>query len=134
MLSILTYFANVWCISYTICPLTTLPYELIAYFLKYELRNLDSLHISFASMLCFCSSRASFNCFVMCMLFELHVLHLTWCVCHMQRPDLKVILMSATLNAEQFSEYYGNCPMLHIPGFTFPVKEYYLEDVLELTG
>ncbi|XP_022251673.1 ATP-dependent RNA helicase DHX36-like [Limulus polyphemus] len=49
-----------------------------------------------------------------------------------QRQDLKVILMSATLNAEQFSQYFGNCPMLNIPGFTFPVKEYLLEDVLEM--
>ncbi|KAK8738267.1 hypothetical protein OTU49_004134, partial [Cherax quadricarinatus] len=49
------------------------------------------------------------------------------------RPDLKIVLMSATLNAKLFSEYYGGCPMLHIPGFTFPVKEYYLEDVLEIT-
>ncbi|CAI9565361.1 unnamed protein product [Staurois parvus] len=48
------------------------------------------------------------------------------------RPNLKVILMSATLNAEKFSQYYGNCPMLHIPGFTFPVKEYLLEDVIEM--
>ncbi|XP_067851023.1 ATP-dependent DNA/RNA helicase DHX36 [Heptranchias perlo] len=48
------------------------------------------------------------------------------------RPDLKVILMSATLNADKFSEYFGNCPMLHIPGFTYPVKEYILEDVIEL--
>ena len=41
--------------------------------------------------------------------------------------------MSATLNAEQFSEYFGGCPMVNIPGFTFPVKEYWLEDVLEVT-
>ncbi|PNI78192.1 DHX36 isoform 2 [Pan troglodytes] len=47
------------------------------------------------------------------------------------RSDLKVILMSATLNAEKFSEYFGNCPMIHIPGFTFPVVEYLLEDVIE---
>nr|XP_005287021.1 ATP-dependent DNA/RNA helicase DHX36 [Chrysemys picta bellii] len=47
------------------------------------------------------------------------------------RPDLKVILMSATLNAEKFSEYFDNCPMIHIPGFTFPVVEYLLEDVIE---
>uniref|UniRef100_A0A8C6YPN1 ATP-dependent DNA/RNA helicase DHX36 n=1 Tax=Nothoprocta perdicaria TaxID=30464 RepID=A0A8C6YPN1_NOTPE len=47
------------------------------------------------------------------------------------RLDLKVILMSATLNAEKFSEYFGNCPMIHIPGFTFPVVEYLLEDVIE---
>ena len=51
-----------------------------------------------------------------------------------RRPDLKLILMSATLNAEKFSEYYGNCPMMTIPGFTFPVEEFYLEDVLEMTG
>ncbi|KAM5163257.1 ATP-dependent DNA/RNA helicase DHX36 [Mantella aurantiaca] len=48
------------------------------------------------------------------------------------RQDLKVILMSATLNAEKFSQYFSNCPMLHIPGFTFPVKEYLLEDVIEM--
>jgi len=49
------------------------------------------------------------------------------------RPDLKLILMSATLNAEQFSHYFGNCPVINIPGFTFPVQEFYLEDVLEMT-
>ena len=50
-----------------------------------------------------------------------------------QRPDLKVVLMSATLNAENFARYYGNCPCINIPGFTYPVVEYYLEDVLEMT-
>ncbi|KAM5292465.1 ATP-dependent DNA/RNA helicase DHX36 isoform 2-T2 [Ctenodactylus gundi] len=50
------------------------------------------------------------------------------------RSDLKVILMSATLNAEKFSEYFGNCPMIHIPGFTFPVVEYLLEDIIEKIG
>ncbi|XP_014670430.1 PREDICTED: ATP-dependent RNA helicase DHX36-like [Priapulus caudatus] len=49
------------------------------------------------------------------------------------RPDLKLILMSATLNADQFSTYFGTCPMLHIPGYTFPVTEYLLEDVVEMT-
>ncbi|NIG60552.1 putative ATP-dependent RNA helicase DHX36-like [Pontoporia blainvillei] len=49
------------------------------------------------------------------------------------RPDLKIVLMSATLNAEKFSEYFGNCPMIHIPGFTFPVVEYLLEDIIEKT-
>ncbi|KAL5726621.1 RNA helicase [Ranunculus cassubicifolius] len=51
-----------------------------------------------------------------------------------RRPDLKLILMSATLDAEQFSSYFGSAPMLHIPGFTFPVQTHFLEDVLELTG
>ncbi|XP_076228414.1 ATP-dependent DNA/RNA helicase DHX36 isoform X2 [Nomia melanderi] len=50
-----------------------------------------------------------------------------------KRPDLKVLLMSATLNSERFSKYYNDCPMIHIPGFTYPVEEFYLEDVLVAT-
>lgn len=41
--------------------------------------------------------------------------------------------MSATLNAEGFSKYFGDCPHLNIPGFTFPVEQYFLEDVLQRT-
>ena len=51
-----------------------------------------------------------------------------------KRPDLKVILMSATLKAEAFSTYFMGCPVLDIPGRTFPVEQIFLEDVLELTG
>ncbi|GFP82682.1 ATP-dependent RNA helicase dhx36 [Phtheirospermum japonicum] len=50
-----------------------------------------------------------------------------------RRPDLRLILMSATINADLFSKYFGNAPTVHIPGLTFPVKEFYLEDVLEKT-
>lgn len=50
-----------------------------------------------------------------------------------RRPDLRVILMSATINADLFSKYFGNAPTLHIPGLTFPVAELFLEDVLEKT-
>lgn len=35
-----------------------------------------------------------------------------------KRPDLKIVLMSATLNANLFSEYFYNCPTVHIPGLT----------------
>lgn len=50
-----------------------------------------------------------------------------------RRPDLRLVLMSATINAELFSKYFGNAPMVHIPGFTFPVTQFFLEDVLEKT-
>ncbi|EEF41979.1 ATP-dependent RNA helicase, putative [Ricinus communis] len=50
------------------------------------------------------------------------------------RPELRLILMSATLNAELFSSYFGGAPTLHIPGFTYPVRAHFLEDILELTG
>ncbi|GAB4836200.1 hypothetical protein Ancab_001114 [Ancistrocladus abbreviatus] len=51
-----------------------------------------------------------------------------------RRRDLRLILMSATLNAELFSNYFGGAPMIHIPGFTYPVRAHFLEDVLEMTG
>ncbi|PNS15386.1 ATP-dependent RNA helicase DHX36 [Sphaceloma murrayae] len=51
-----------------------------------------------------------------------------------RRPDLKVVLMSATVDAERFSQYLGNAPIITVPGRTFPVKAMYLEDAIELTG
>ena len=32
------------------------------------------------------------------------------------RPDVRVVLMSATLNAQLFSEYFYDAPVIHIPG------------------
>ncbi|XP_038879207.1 DExH-box ATP-dependent RNA helicase DExH3 [Benincasa hispida] len=51
-----------------------------------------------------------------------------------RRPDLRLILMSATLNAELFSSYFGGAPTMHIPGFTYPVRAHFLENILEITG
>ncbi|XP_024937300.1 putative ATP-dependent RNA helicase DHX57 [Cephus cinctus] len=51
-----------------------------------------------------------------------------------KRPDLKIILMSATLKADAFSTYFGNVPVLDIPGRTFPVEQIFLEDILERTN
>ncbi|KAI0348676.1 P-loop containing nucleoside triphosphate hydrolase protein [Trametopsis cervina] len=50
-----------------------------------------------------------------------------------QRPDLKVVLMSATLDADKISSYFDGCPVLQVPGRTFPVEVMYLEDAVELT-
>ncbi|KAJ8553471.1 hypothetical protein K7X08_024149 [Anisodus acutangulus] len=50
-----------------------------------------------------------------------------------RRPELRLILMSATLNAELFSSYFGGAPMIHIPGFTYPVRSHFLENILEMT-
>ncbi|KAH0351216.1 ATP-dependent RNA helicase A, partial [Aureobasidium melanogenum] len=51
-----------------------------------------------------------------------------------RRPDLKVVLMSATVDAQRFSSYLGNAPIVTVPGRTFPVAAKYLEDAIELTG
>ncbi|KDE09069.1 hypothetical protein MVLG_00787 [Microbotryum lychnidis-dioicae p1A1 Lamole] len=49
------------------------------------------------------------------------------------RKDLKVILMSATVDAEKIASYMGDCPVITVPGRTFPVTPHFLEDVIELT-
>ncbi|KAM7535027.1 hypothetical protein Aperf_G00000098542 [Anoplocephala perfoliata] len=51
-----------------------------------------------------------------------------------QRRDLRVILMSATLNSDKFCEFFDDCPHLEIPGRIFPVESLFLEDVLRETG
>ncbi|KAF9270347.1 P-loop containing nucleoside triphosphate hydrolase protein [Marasmius fiardii PR-910] len=51
-----------------------------------------------------------------------------------QRSDLKVILMSATMDAEKIADYFGGCPTLAVPGRIFPVEVRYLEDAVEYTG
>ncbi|EIT77434.1 P-loop containing nucleoside triphosphate hydrolase protein [Aspergillus flavus] len=51
-----------------------------------------------------------------------------------RRPDLKLILMSATLEAQKFSNYLGGVPVLNIPGRTFPVEMKFLEDAVEMTN
>lgn len=50
------------------------------------------------------------------------------------RPQrLKVILMSATLDAQIYSSYFWGCPVLSCPGRTFPVSVHYLEDCYAAT-
>lgn len=51
-----------------------------------------------------------------------------------KRRDLRVILMSATLNAALFSNYFGHAPVLEIPGRTYPVEQLFMEDILERSG
>lgn len=47
-----------------------------------------------------------------------------------ENPNLKVISMSATLDAEKFSEYFKSCPKINIPGRMYEVEVLYLETVL----
>jgi len=57
--------------------------------------------------------------------------------------NIKIVLMSATAEAELFAGYFskvgraprtGAPPIISIPGFTHPVQDFFLEDVLEETG
>ncbi|KAJ9613469.1 putative ATP-dependent RNA helicase ucp12 [Cladophialophora chaetospira] len=51
-------------------------------------------------------------------------------------PQLKLILMSATLNADTFANYFGGNRVgrVHIEGRTYPVQDYYLDDVMRFAG
>lgn len=42
-----------------------------------------------------------------------------------KRSELKLIVMSATLEAQKFQSYFHNAPLLRVPGRTFPVETFY---------
>lgn len=52
-----------------------------------------------------------------------------------KRTDLKIIIMSATLNAELFSKFFDNAPILFVEGKMYPVSRHYLsgssEDIVD---
>ncbi|XP_013118522.1 ATP-dependent RNA helicase DHX15 homolog [Stomoxys calcitrans] len=42
-----------------------------------------------------------------------------------QRNDLKLVVMSATLDAGKFQQYFDNAPLMNVPGRTHPVEIFY---------
>ncbi|SFM54751.1 ATP-dependent RNA helicase HrpA [Marinobacter zhejiangensis] len=42
-----------------------------------------------------------------------------------RRPDLKVIITSATIEVERFSEFFGGAPVIEVSGRTYPVETRY---------
>lgn len=48
-----------------------------------------------------------------------------------KNPNLKVLIMSATINAHMFQQYF-NCPAVKVPGRLYPVKMHFLEDIESL--
>ena len=44
-----------------------------------------------------------------------------------KRPDLKVVVMSATLNAERFQQYFEGSPLIDVPGRMFDVEIFYTD-------
>lgn len=43
----------------------------------------------------------------------------------LRRPDLKIVIMSATLDAQKFQRYFNDAPLLAVPGRTYPVEIFY---------
>ncbi|AET40867.1 RNA helicase Ecym_7009 [Eremothecium cymbalariae DBVPG len=46
-------------------------------------------------------------------------------------PGMKIVLMSATVNIDIFKQYFEGLKQCHIEGRTFPVTDYYLDDILK---
>jgi len=46
----------------------------------------------------------------------------------LKRPDFKLIVTSATLDAEKFASYFFDAPIFTIPGRTFPVEIMYVKE------
>ncbi|MBL4585155.1 MAG: ATP-dependent RNA helicase HrpA, partial [Pseudomonadales bacterium] len=42
-----------------------------------------------------------------------------------QRPDLKIIITSATIDLDKFSKHFNNAPIIEVSGRTFPVEVLY---------
>jgi len=51
-----------------------------------------------------------------------------------RHPHLRLVLMSATVREDLFSEYFNKCPVIRVPGRTHPVADYHLEDILANVG
>lgn len=49
-----------------------------------------------------------------------------------ERPDLQLVLMSATLQLHVFQRFFPGCATVQIPGRTFPVHQHYLDDVVTM--
>jgi HrpA-like RNA helicase len=52
---------------------------------------------------------------------------------HTEHP-LKIVLMSATIDLDMLSAYLRGCPTMSAQGRTFPVQQFLLEDVYEMTS
>ena len=54
--------------------------------------------------------------------------HHFWAETVKRRKDLKLIVTSATLDAEKFSTYFNGCPIFTIPGRPYPVEMLYTKE------
>ncbi|XP_006907817.1 ATP-dependent RNA helicase A isoform X1 [Pteropus alecto] len=48
-------------------------------------------------------------------------------------PEVRIVLMSATIDTSMFCEYFFSCPIIEVYGRTYPVQEYFLEDCIQMT-
>jgi len=47
------------------------------------------------------------------------------------RPNLKILVMSATMDSQKVSAYLNNAPIVEVPGRTFPIEVHYSQNKIE---
>lgn len=119
------------------------PRSLIGYAIRLESKTSPSTRITFATtgvllrMLQDSPDLDHLDCLVLDEVHErtmdLDLLFIVLKRLRQRRSALKIVLMSATVNAAKFSSYFDNAPVLDIPGRTFPVEVGFLEDAIEET-
>ncbi|RMZ81393.1 hypothetical protein DV738_g2225, partial [Chaetothyriales sp. CBS 135597] len=121
------------------------PRSLVGYAIKLESKTCPSTRLTFATtgvLLRMLESSPELNQLDYLILDEVHErsieMDLLFIVLRRlqqkQLTRLKIVLMSATVDATKFSDYFGKAPILDIPGRTFPVETYFLEDAIEDTN
>lgn len=48
-------------------------------------------------------------------------------------PNVKIVLMSATLDSDVFCKYFNDCPVINVPGRCYDVDIIYLDEILSMT-
>lgn len=119
------------------------PRSLVGYTIRLETKTSPSTRITFATtgvllrMLQDSPNLDPLDCLILDEVhertMELDLLFIALKQLRARRPSLKIVLMSATVDASKFSNYFDNCPVLNIPGRTFPVEIGFLEDAIEET-
>lgn len=70
----------------------------------------------------------SYYLFLFCFLgFQIFGLAVYYEIMFLPYDMLQQILMSATIDAERFSQYFGGCPIIRVPGFTYLVTSLKLD-------
>ena len=108
----------------------------IGYQIRFERQKTDKTRVLFLTeglLLRQISADVSLSGYNVIVLDEVHERHLhgdfllgaVRCLM-LQRPELKVILMSATININLFKDYFdGDAPVIQVPGRLYPIKLQY---------
>ncbi|OQV15950.1 putative ATP-dependent RNA helicase DHX30 [Hypsibius exemplaris] len=49
-------------------------------------------------------------------------------------PDIRIVLMSASMNSDLLKKYFDNCPIVEVEGYLHPVREHFLPESCALAG